>query len=82
MSLNDTNDQAETLRKMKTNGNTDSVRVISVTSGKGGVGKTTVMQKAAKGMDIQFVTFGTVMIDIAKEMKLLRWRFLPAIEKS
>jgi adenylate kinase len=33
-----------------------------------GVGKTTVMKKAAEGMDIRFVTFGTVMIDIAQDL--------------
>ena len=41
---------------------------VIVVTGIPGVGKTTVMQKAAEGMDIQFVTFGTVMIDIAKEL--------------
>ena len=40
---------------------------IIVVTGIPGVGKTTVMQKAAEGIDIKFVTFGTVMIDIAKE---------------
>ena len=39
-----------------------------------GVGKTTVMKKATEGMDIKFVTFGTVMIDIAKEMDLVKDR--------
>jgi adenylate kinase len=47
---------------------------IIVVTGIPGVGKTTVMQKAAEGMDIKFVTFGTVMIDIAKEMKLVKDR--------
>ncbi len=47
---------------------------IIVITGIPGVGKTTVMQKAAEGMDIKFVTFGTVMIDIAKEMKLVKDR--------
>ena len=28
------------------------------------------MKQAAEGLDIEFVTFGTVMIDIAKEMGL------------
>ena len=32
------------------------------------------MKKAAKGMDIQFVTFGTVMIDISKETGLAKDR--------
>jgi adenylate kinase len=41
---------------------------VIVVTGIPGVGKTTVMQKAAEGMDIQFVTFGTVMIEIAKEL--------------
>ncbi len=43
---------------------------VIVVTGIPGVGKTTVMQKAAEGMDIQFVTFGTIMIDIAQELKL------------
>lgn len=47
---------------------------VIVVTGIPGVGKTTVMQKAAEGMDITFVTFGTVMIDIAKEMKLVKDR--------
>jgi len=47
---------------------------VIVLTGIPGVGKTTVMQKAAKGMDIQFVTFGTVMIDIAKELGLVKDR--------
>ena len=47
---------------------------IIVVTGIPGVGKTTVMQKAAEGMDIQFVTFGTIMIDIAKELKLVKDR--------
>ena len=51
----------------------DSMGVIVVT-GIPGVGKTTVMKKAAEGMDIQFVTFGTVMIDIAKEQGLVNDR--------
>jgi adenylate kinase len=45
-----------------------------VVTGIPGVGKTTVMRKAAEGMDINFVTFGTVMIEIAKEMKLVKNR--------
>ena len=32
------------------------------------------MKRAAEGMDIQFVTFGTVMMDIAKEIGLVRDR--------
>ena len=47
---------------------------IIVVTGIPGVGKTTVMQKAAEGIDIQFVTFGTIMIDIAKELKLVKDR--------
>ena len=47
---------------------------VIVVTGIPGVGKTTVMQKAAEGMDIQFVTFGTVMIDIAKELNLVKDR--------
>jgi adenylate kinase len=47
---------------------------VIVVTGIPGVGKTTVMQKAAEGMDIQFVTFGTVMIDIAKELGLVKDR--------
>jgi adenylate kinase len=47
---------------------------VIVVTGIPGVGKTTVMQKAAEGMDIQFVTFGTVMIDIAKELGLVKHR--------
>ena len=47
---------------------------IIVVTGIPGVGKTTVMKKAAEGMDIEFVTFGTVMIDIAKEMGLVKDR--------
>lgn len=47
---------------------------IIVVTGIPGVGKTTVMQKAAEGMNITFVTFGTVMIDLAKEMKLVKDR--------
>lgn len=47
---------------------------VIVVTGIPGVGKTTVMQKAAEGMDIQFVTFGTVMIDIAKQLGLVKDR--------
>ena len=47
---------------------------VIIVTGIPGVGKTTVMQKAAEGMDIQFVTFGTVMIDIAKEFGLVKDR--------
>jgi len=47
---------------------------IIVVTGIPGVGKTTVMKRAAEGMDIQFVTFGTVMIEIAKEMGLVQNR--------
>ena len=41
---------------------------VIVVTGIPGVGKTTVMQKAAEGINIKFVTFGSVMIDIAKEL--------------
>ena len=47
---------------------------IIVVTGIPGVGKTTVMQKAAEGRDIQFITFGTIMIDIAKELGLVKDR--------
>jgi adenylate kinase len=47
---------------------------IIVVTGIPGVGKTTVMQKAAEGMDIKFVTFGTVMFEIAKDLKLVKDR--------
>ena len=47
---------------------------IIIVTGIPGVGKTTVMKKAAEGMDINFVTFGTVMIEIAQEMKLVKDR--------
>ena len=47
---------------------------VVVVTGIPGVGKTTVMKRAAEGMDIKFVTFGTVMIDIAKEMNLVENR--------
>jgi len=47
---------------------------LIVVTGIPGVGKTTVMKKAAEGMDVTFVTFGTVMVDIAKEMGLVQDR--------
>jgi adenylate kinase len=47
---------------------------VIVVTGIPGVGKTTVMKKAAEGMDIQFVTFGTVMIEIAQELGLVKDR--------
>jgi len=47
---------------------------VIVVTGIPGVGKTTVMKQAAKGLDIKFVTFGTVMIDIAKEIGLVKDR--------
>jgi adenylate kinase len=47
---------------------------VIVVTGIPGVGKTTVMQKAAEGMDIKFVTFGTVMSDIAIEDGLVKNR--------
>ena len=45
---------------------------VIVVTGIPGVGKTTVMKEAAEGIDIQFVTFGTVMEDIAIEMNLVK----------
>ena len=50
-----------------------SMGVIVVT-GIPGVGKTTVMKRAAEGIDIQFVTFGTVMVEIAQEIGLAKDR--------
>ena len=50
-----------------------SMGVIIVT-GIPGVGKTTVMKRAAEGIYIKFVTFGTVMIYIAKETGLVKER--------
>jgi len=47
---------------------------IVIVTGIPGVGKTTVMKEAAEGIDIQFVTFGTVMADIAIEMNLVEDR--------
>jgi adenylate kinase len=47
---------------------------LIVVTGIPGVGKTTVMKKAARGLDINFVTFGTVMIELAQEMKLVKDR--------
>lgn len=47
---------------------------VIVVTGIPGVGKTTVMQKAAEGMEIEFVTFGTIMIEIAKEIGLVENR--------
>ncbi len=47
---------------------------IIVVTGIPGVGKTTVMEKASEGVDIKFVTFGTVMIDIANELGLVQNR--------
>jgi len=47
---------------------------VIVVTGIPGVGKTTVMKRAAEGMDIKFVTFGTVMVDIAKETGLVQDR--------
>ncbi|ENO11946.1 archaeal adenylate kinase [Thermoplasmatales archaeon SCGC AB-539-C06] len=47
---------------------------VVVVTGIPGVGKTTVMKEAAEGLDIQFVTFGTVMTDIALEMNLVQDR--------
>jgi len=47
---------------------------LIVVTGIPGVGKTTVMKKAAEGMDIEFVTFGTVMSDMAIETELVKDR--------
>ena len=47
---------------------------VIVVTGIPGVGKTTVMKQAAEGMDVEFVTFGSVMIDIAKEIGLVQHR--------
>ena len=47
---------------------------VIVVTGIPGVGKTTVMKKAAEGMTVEFVTFGTVMADMAIEMKLVKNR--------
>jgi adenylate kinase len=47
---------------------------VIVVTGIPGVGKTTVMKCAAEGMDIKFVTFGTVMTEIAIEEDLVEDR--------
>ena len=47
---------------------------VIVVTGIPGVGKTTVMKEASEGFNIQFVTFGTEMINIAKEMNLVKDR--------
>jgi len=47
---------------------------VIVVTGIPGVGKTTVMKKAAEGMDIQFVTMGTVMFEIASEEGIVKDR--------
>lgn len=47
---------------------------VIVVTGIPGVGKTTVMKKAAEGMNVEFVTFGTVMEEIAKKMRLIKNR--------
>lgn len=47
---------------------------VIVVTGIPGVGKTTVMKKAAEGLDIEFVTFGTVMAEIAKELGYVKDR--------
>jgi adenylate kinase len=47
---------------------------VVVVTGIPGVGKTTAMKEAAEGIDIQFITFGTVMADIAIEMNLVKDR--------
>ncbi len=47
---------------------------VIVVTGIPGVGKTTVMKKAAEGMDVKFVTFGTLMAEMAKEIGLVKDR--------
>ncbi len=47
---------------------------VIVVTGIPGVGKTTVMKKAAEGLDIQFVTFGTVMVNIAQKLGFVKDR--------
>lgn len=47
---------------------------VIVVTGIPGVGKTTVMKKAAEGMNIDFVTMGSVMIDIAKSLGIVKDR--------
>ena len=47
---------------------------VIVVTGIPGVGKTTVMKKAAEGMDIEFVTMGTVMFEIASQEGLVKDR--------
>jgi len=61
-------------KRMKNKRRLTAVRGVIVVTGIPGVGKTTVMQKAAEGLNIKFVTFGSVMIDIAKELGLARDR--------
>jgi adenylate kinase len=47
---------------------------VIVLTGIPGVGKTTVMKQASEGLEIEFVTFGTIMNDIAKKMGLVEDR--------
>ena len=47
---------------------------VIVVTGIPGVGKTTVMKKAAEGMDIKFVTMGTVMYEIASKEGIVKDR--------
>jgi adenylate kinase len=47
---------------------------VIVVTGIPGVGKTTVMKNAAAGMEINFITFGTVMVEIAKEIGYVKDR--------
>lgn len=47
---------------------------VIIVTGIPGVGKTSVMKKAAEGMDIKFVTMGSVMINIAKENNIVKYR--------
>ncbi len=45
-----------------------------IVTGLPGVGKTTVMKKAAEGLDFQFITFGTAMFEEAKAKGLVEHR--------
>ena len=47
---------------------------VVIVTGIPGVGKTTVMKKASEGLDIDFVTFGSIMIDLALEKGLVKNR--------
>jgi adenylate kinase len=47
---------------------------VVIVTGIPGVGKTTVMKKASEGLNIDFVTFGSIMIDLALEKGLVKNR--------